>query len=216
MPKHNVPIQIIADDRERNSGVVESLSDIENVTVQTQRLGIGDYQIDGRLLVERKTLQDFAVSIIDGRLFRQMTRMANSGFKGVLILEGKIQEISGLGLTREAMQGGMITVSLILGIPVLRSQNPSETAKLIVYCARQITSVSQTGIYRQGYRPKTKRKRQLYILQGFPGVGRERADRLLDKFGSIEAVVSASSQDLQAVSGIGKRVADKIRWAVSE
>jgi DNA excision repair protein ERCC-4 len=49
-----------------------------------------------------------------------------------------------------------------------------------------------------------------------PGIGFERAVRLLDKFGSVEAVISAGSSELQAVYGIGKNVADKIRWTVSE
>jgi NAD-dependent DNA ligase len=49
-----------------------------------------------------------------------------------------------------------------------------------------------------------------------PGVGPERAGRLLDSFGSVEAAISASRSELQSVDGIGKSIADKIRWAVSE
>ena len=216
MPKNDNPINIIADDREQKSEVIKSLADIENVNVQIQRLTIGDYQVDNRMIVERKTLKDFALSIIDGRLFKQMIRLANSTFMGVLILEGTINDAVGLGVSREAMQGALITVSLILGIPVLRSKDPSETAKLIVYSSRQTQSMARGGVYRQGYRPKDKRKKQLYILQGLPGIGYERAVRLLDKFGSVEAVISAGSDELQTVYGIGKSVADKIKWAVSE
>ena len=72
------------------------------------------------------------------------------------------------------------------------------------------------GVQRHGYRPKTKRKRQLFILQGLPGVGPERAGRLLDRFGSVEVAISASSSELQSVDGIGKSIADKIRWAVND
>ena len=216
MLKKNVSIHIIADDREGKSDVIGSLAGFENVNVCIRRLSIGDYQVDNRLIVERKTLKDFAVSIIDGRLFRQMTRLASSAFMGVLILEGTIQDMHKLGVNREAMQGALITVSLILGIPVLRSKDASETAKLIVYCARQVTSMARGGVYRHGYRPKDKRKKQLFILQGLPGVGLERAGRLLNTFGSVEAVISASSSELQSVYGIGKSLANKIRWAVSE
>ncbi|MGD9194141.1 MAG: ERCC4 domain-containing protein [Desulfobacterales bacterium] len=216
MPKNNLPIHIIADDRERKSEVIESLVQIEDVVVSIQRLTMGDYQIDNRLIVERKTIKDFAVSIIDGRLFKQMVRLANSKFEGVLILEGTVNDTVEIGMTREAMQGALITVSLILGIPVLRSKDPSETAKLMVYVGRQIESIALGGLQRHGYRPKNKGKRQLFILQGLPGVGPERADRLLDTFGSVEAVISAGRDELQAVDGIGKKVADKIRWAVSE
>jgi DNA excision repair protein ERCC-4 len=215
MLKNNLPINIIADDREHKSEVIESLMGIENVDVNIRRLSMGDYQVDNRLFVERKTLKDFAVSIIDGRLFKQMIRLANSNSKVILIIEGTASDSTELGMTREAMQGALITVSLILGIPVLRSKNPSETAKLIVYVGRQIESMAMGGVQRHGYRPKTKRKRQLFILQGLPGVGPERAGRLLARFGSVEAAISATSSELQTVGGIGKSVADKIKWVVS-
>ncbi len=216
MLKNNSPINIIADDREHKSEVIKSLMGIENVEVCIQRLAIGDYQVDNRVIVERKTLKDFAISIIDGRLFKQMIRLANSNFMGVLILEGTAIDTVDLGMTRAAMQGALITVSLILGIPVLRSKDTSETAKLIVFIARQIESMAGGGMQRHGYRPKTKRKRQLFILQGLPGVGPEKAERLLARFGSVEAAISASSNELQAVDGIGKNIADKIKLAVSE
>lgn len=216
MLKNDVLIHILADDREPEGEVIRSLAEMENVAVEIKRLSLGDYRIDKRVIVERKTLKDFAVSIVDGRLFRQMIRLAGSTLTGVLILEGTADDTTELGITREAMQGALITVSLILGIPVLRAKDSAETAKLIVFMARQVESVARGGVYRQGYRPKNKRKKQLFILQGLPGVGPERAGRLLDRFGSVEGVISAGSDELKSVNGIGKNVADKIKWAVSE
>ena len=86
----------------------------------------------------------------------------------------------------------------------------------MVFIARQIESMARGGVQRQGYRPKTKKKRQLFILQGLPGVGPERAERLLARFGSVEAAISAGSSELQSVDGIGKSIAEKIKWVVSE
>jgi DNA excision repair protein ERCC-4 len=215
MLRKDIPITIIADDREQKSGVIQSLATIQNITVRIQRLSLGDYKIDRRLIVERKTLKDFAISIIDGRLFKQMILVANSDFMKALIIEGVTKDLSEIGMKRESMQGALITISLIMGIPVLRSMDTFETAKLIVYMARQLRSVTRRGINRSGYRPKDKRKRQLFILQGLPGIGLDRAGRLLDKFGSVEAVISASSVELQEVHGIGKGIADKIKRAVS-
>ncbi len=216
MQKQDNLAHIVADDRERKSDVIELLLEIENVEVDIRRLSIGDYQIGKRVIIERKTLKDFAISVIDGRLFKQMIYLANSKFEGVLILEGTSSDSIEIGVTREAMQGALINVSLIMGIPVLRSKNPAETAKLIVFIARQIESITNGGVQRHGYQPKGIRYRQRYILQGLPKVGRERADRLLDRFGSVEAVVSASIDDLQTVDGIGKNIAEKIKWSVSE
>ena len=213
---NNDPINITADDRECKSEVIILLSKIENVDVSIRRLSVGDYQIGNRAIVERKTLKDFAISIVDGRLFKQMIRLANSTSQGVLILEGTAIDTVDLKMTRESMQGALITASLILGIPVLRSKSPSETAKLIVYIGRQLESMTRGGMQRHGYRPKGNRKRQLFILQGLPKIGPEKAGRLLDRFGSVEAAISASSSEIQSVDGIGKSIADKIRWAVSE
>ena len=216
MQKNNRHIKIVADDRECKSDVIKFLSEFENVDLSIQRLSMGDYQVENKLIVERKTINDFAVSIIDGRLFKQMIRLENSNSKSALILEGTAIDTAEIGMTREAMPVALISVSLILDIPILRSKDPSETARLIIYIGRQIESVARGGVQRHGYRPKNKRKRQLYILQGLPGVGLERADRLLDRFGSVEAAISASSSELQSVDGIGIGVADRIRWAVGK
>ena len=43
------------------------------------------------------------------------------------------------------MQGELITVSLILGIQVLRAKDSAETVKLIAYVARQIKTMARGG-----------------------------------------------------------------------
>ena len=209
-------ISIIVDDRERNAAVTKSLLDVQDVAVRFERLSIGDYQADKRLLFERKTLKDFATSIIDGRLFDQMIRLANSEHTGILILEGTGRDLTNSGMRRESIQGALISTSLILCIPILRSKDSAETARLILYATRQMKSFVRGGLNRHGYRPKNKRKRQLFILQGLPGIGRERAVRLLNKFGSVEAVITAKRHDLQAVEGIGDNIAEGIKTAVNE
>ena len=218
MPIIGGPIQvdIVSDDRERASGVIAFLGGIPQVSLRIERLASGDYLADRRLLFERKTLQDLARSIVDGRLFKQMVRLTKSKYKAVLILEGTGKDAEHLGVRREALQGALITISLVLGIPVLRSMAPEETARLIVYTARQVASLGNAGYPRPGNRPKTKKGRQLFILQGLPGVGHERALRLLEKFGSVEAVMLASRDDLLTVEGVGAKTSDRIRWAVSE
>ncbi len=142
--------------------------------------------------------------------------MVSSKYNSVLILEGTGKELTETGIRREAMQGALITVSIVLGVPILRSKSPSESAHLILYTARQIKSFARGAVQRHGSRPKGKRKKQLFILQGLPGVGSERAARLLDEFGSVEAVVTATSEELQSVEGVGKHIAEKIRRVVSE
>jgi ERCC4-type nuclease len=70
-------IHIIVDHREANSGVYEALRAISDTEVALGCLDLGDYQLDERLLFERKTLRDLIASIKDARLFEQAGRLAS-------------------------------------------------------------------------------------------------------------------------------------------
>ena len=209
-------VSVVVDDRETGSGVLKALRDLGDVTVAVRRLPLGDYLVDDRILFERKTLLDLAESIKDGRLFKQACRLAASPKKTVILLEGTSAGMATSGISREAIQGALITLSVILGIPLLRSLSPEESARLMLYAARQTQTVASEAIPRKGARPKGKRGLQLYILQGLPDIGPARAQRLLARFGSIENVLHAQPDDLSALQGIGPATARRIRWAVTE
>jgi ERCC4-type nuclease len=210
------PVFITADDREAGSGVIEALEAIDDVEVRVDRLSLGDYQVGDQLLFERKTLADFALSVVDGRLFRQAIRIANASRRGALLLEGTGRDLPATGVRREALTGALVTVSLVLGIPVLRSCDAAESARVMVFAARQVQTAVEGGIQRAGRRPRGRRQRQLYILQGLPGLGPTRAARLLDRFGSVQAVMCADAEALSVVEGIGSVTARRIRSAVAE
>ena len=106
--------QIAIDDRERSSGVADALSRRPGVNLTTRRLSLGDYEVDKNLIVERKTLADFAVSVLDGRLFRQAARLArNPEVRTCLILEGTPERYPRLAISTSAFQGALITVTLV-------------------------------------------------------------------------------------------------------
>ena len=209
-------MRVVAAGRGRGAGVVEQLGKLPDVEVGTERLSLGDYRVDGRLLFERKTIRDLAVSIRDGRLFRQACRLAAGRYRPVYIIEGSGKDLSRMHMPRDAVQGALVTLTVVLGLPVLRSIDPAETARLIVYAAGQVGRAAAGGVYRPGRRSGSRRRRQLYILQGLPGIGPERAARLLDTFGSVESVLNADERSLGTVDGIGDKTAMAIRRIVSE
>jgi ERCC4-type nuclease len=156
-------------------------------------------------------LLDLAESIKDGRLFSQANRLVSAGPSVALILEGKGTDLRQSQMRREALQGAVISLTLIFQIPILRSFDPAETARLLVYAGQQLQREAAGQIWRRGKRPKRKRKLQLYVLQGLPGVGPAKAERLLKEFGSVERVMTANQQDLQMIAGIGEKLATRIR-----
>jgi len=210
------PLDFLVDDRETSSGIFEILNHTPGVTVTQQRLSVGDYRVDDRLLFERKSLLDLTLSIKDGRLFHQALRLAESPLHGIVILEGTAASLKESGMRREAIQGALITITIHFGIPLLRSMGPEESVRLMIYTARQARSFASGALPRHGARPKGRLHTQLHILQGLPGVGPQRARALLESFGSVEAVFSAATEQLTMIEGIGLGTAKRIRWAVKE
>lgn len=203
--------RIAIDDRERPSGVIEALRNHPNVELTVRRLTLGDYLIDRTLVVERKTLSDFALSVVDGRLFTQASRLVRTTrARPCLILEGSKEDHPNLVISRSAMQGAIITLTLVFGLPLLRSTCPQETADLILYAADQLQRRNSTAPKRQGYHPKGLARQQSFLLQAIPEIGPTRAKLLLDTFGSPFGVASSTVEDLRTVDGIGEVAAAKI------
>ena len=211
-----MPIRIVADDREEAGGVIGELRGRVDVAMEVRRLPVGDFLVEERFAVERKTLADFACSVVDARLFKQAAALVKGSRRAVLILEGTTADLGGGSVSRESLQGALITVSVFYGLAVLRARDAAETAGLLVYLGRQAQRFASGSFPRSGSRPKGKRARQLFVLQGLPGIGPERAARLLERFGSVQAVATASPDELATVDGIAETTAARIRWAVEE
>ena len=215
-PKTNEKVQIVVDDRERPSGVIQELEKALGAVVKIEHLPVGDYCVDGAVLIERKTAADFAQSLIDGRLFGQAGRMSSTALRPAYIIEGTSSEWAGLGVSREALQGALVTLMLIFDVPVFRSSDPAESARLIFYIGSQLVRQRDPGYapYRQA-KAKRKKTRQLRILQSLPGVGADRAKKLLERFRTVRACFTASPTELSEVEGIGSKTAAAIDQVIN-
>lgn len=130
-------IPIVVDDRERGGGVIEALKCSGVFDIREARLDIGDYRVDGRFVFERKTLPDFVASVISGRLFEQALRLTSQGnIHPVLILEGTASDLRNTRMSWEALQGALVTVSVFIGVPVLRARNAEKTVNSFLYVVR--------------------------------------------------------------------------------
>jgi ERCC4-type nuclease len=184
------------------------------VSLKVRRLAVGDYEVEREWTMERKTVRDFAVSLADGRLFRQAAHLTRCSAGRVLLLEGPESSVAESGVSREAWQGALLALGLAFHLPVLRSVDAEETVRMLVYAARQVRRQRESVFVPVGRRPRTLERQRLRVLATLPGVGAHRARLLLEHFGSIESVVLATGEELRGVQGIGEQTAQRIRSLV--
>jgi len=173
------------------------------------RLDVGDYCVDGGVVIERKTYLDFAMSLADGRLFPQAAALARSPHRPIVLLEGpkppKMPDVH-----PHALKGALLSFGGHVAASCTRSR------RLAADPAISRTTTGQNGGHLSSTLRKPKRlaSRKLYMLQGLPGVGPALANRLLLQFGSVERVITADQNVLMEVRGIGAKKAQRIRHLV--
>jgi DNA excision repair protein ERCC-4 len=205
-------VRVYADVREEKSGVIEELERMGILVVKRQ-LPLGDYLVSEEAVVERKTVKDFASSLVDGRLFDQASRLTESYSDVYYIVEGSPRYLSRWGDRGHQTLAALIALTVDYGVRVLWSDDPHTTAYLIAQLARRYqegrggTSI----VLHRKPRLSSLADWQLYIVQAFPGVGPKTARAILERFGTLEAFCKAPLSELSRIPGLGEKRAERIK-----
>ncbi len=208
-------VTVFVDVREGNSPVVKELVRL-GININLRNLPVGDYVLSENIVVERKTVLDFASSIIDRRLFIQAKNLASTYPKPVFIIEGEnLYSVS--GVSAKAIQGAILSLILDFGIPIILTKNPTETAAFLALTAEkeQVEKTSYPTL-RGEKKPPSLTEQQEYIVSSLPNVEVTLARRLLKTFKTIEKIFTASKDELKKVPGIGEVTAERIRKVITE
>ena len=207
--KKGKQVKIIVDHREYRSNVVRNLT-VRGSLVEPQQLDVGDYVLSTRIGVERKNVDDFLESLIDGKLFKQMAQLRDAYSRPVLILEGE-NLLTKRNINHNAIFGSLASITVDFGIPVLTTKNAMETADLLNVIAKREQRDDKKEVAIRGEKfQMSLRERQQFIIEGLPNVSAVIARRLLAHFGSIKDIANASEEELREVQGVGKNIATDI------
>ena len=201
--------RIYVDIREEKSGVPDVLESLGVIVVKKQ-LPIGDYLLNEDTIVERKTSYDYAKSLFDGRLFDQVARLVEAYSNVYLVIEGPLIPRRYRGRERQ-LYASLAALTAEYGARVVHTGGPRETAYFLESLARKIGVEGQRIVIQKKPKLGDLREWQLYIVQSFPGVGPKTAERILEKFGSIERFCTASIAELSKVEGVGEKRAEEIK-----
>ncbi|RPI40589.1 MAG: DEAD/DEAH box helicase [Methanoregulaceae archaeon] len=199
---------IVIDDRETSSKVVEVLSGL-GAAIRLERLPYGDYAIGDRILVERKTARDFVDTLVNRDLLGQVKAMADAVIRPVMIIEGG-DLFTQRDIHPNAIRGVLAALTVDMGVSVLFTRDEQDTAQMLMVLAKR--EEGERG-ERKVHPHKTHRsvKEDLeYIVSAFPEIGMKNARLLLSHFGSVQAIVSASLEELVAIKGIGEKTGQRV------
>lgn len=217
-----MPVRIVVDERERNSGIPELLKNAGAV-IDFAQLKVGDYVVSPETAVERKTVRDLVSSIYDGRLFLQCSDLVNHYQKPLLVVQGNIAELA--EVPEDAENGrrlaermplaydALATVATEFRIPIIHTPSADQTAQLLVTLVnKSLRDGKATGpLLRKIKKENPVYIQQLSVLSSMPGVGEKLAARMLQKFQTPKRALNASAAELATIPGFGLARAERVR-----
>ncbi|MFX0108470.1 MAG: ERCC4 domain-containing protein, partial [Candidatus Hodarchaeota archaeon] len=203
-------IKMIVDSRELSTAVARELTRLD-VAISGESLQVGDYIASEDVAIERKESGDFIQSLIDGRLFVQLSALRSAYRRPVLIIEG--EQIIGLRAVNPAsIYGALASIAIRIQIPIIWTRNPEETANVLYRLAHlEQVSASKPLRTRAGDARGSEAETLEYILSGFPGVDTVISRAILSEFKTLENVFTADEKELRKVKGVGAKIAGRIR-----
>ncbi|QCC50502.1 DEAD/DEAH box helicase [Halapricum salinum] len=210
-------VEIVIDQRELDSTIARDLSKRDGIETRLETLEVGDYVVSDRVVVERKTVSDFLDTLTGGdrSLFEQIKDDARYYDRPVVIIEG-----TGLYGERNvhpnAIRGALASLAVDFGASVVRTDDEADTTEMLdVLATREQEEADRTVSAHGEKAAKTLAEQQEYVVASIADVGPVTAQSLLEHFGSVETVLTAEEDELQATDGVGEVTAERIREVVA-
>lgn len=179
-----------------------------------ERLLAGDYRLGPGVLVERKTVRDLHLSLKQGRFWRQIGGIRANARLPYLLVEGA--DLDTGCAPPVAVRGACLAV-LGQGVGIIWSRDAADSALWLRLLAQRVDGI-RPGRDRPTYAQRLKPRSELVpeaMLAAVPGISVVGARNLLDRFGSLSAVMAADENEWVEVQGIGARRAAALRDAIT-
>ena len=164
--------------------------------ITTSSLHLGDALIDN-IIIERKTLNDLAASIKDGRYKEQSFRLEKAleeNYKVFYMIEGNLDLYVG-SIPKETLVSAMYSL-INKGFQVLLTKNTKETAFFMIQffeknkkCSSVETVYENTVVSKQKNTNITRDNISIFMLCQIPSISHVTAAILMDKYKHISVLI---------------------------
>jgi crossover junction endonuclease MUS81 len=202
-----------------------SLKKLENITLQSENLPLGDIIIcenngTENIILERKTLQDLAASIRDGRYKEQSFRLNECNIHNhniMYLIEGTLQNykpslFGKAPIDKYALLSSFVSICYYKGFSFYKSNNIDESAEWIIQLAYKIQKEGGNAYYSKNetittddnYSSTLKRTKKNNItpnnigeimLSQIPNVSAQVAIAIMEKFKTLKNLMKELSAD---------------------
>jgi ERCC4-related helicase/ERCC4-type nuclease len=203
---------IVIDHREANSTLPAMLK-LHGHDITMQHLTVGDIRISDRILIERKSARDLVDSLIDGRLIHQARRLHSAAPRPLIIIESNETH----RVHPNAIHGAMAWITLDLGLPVVMTGSPEQTARFVSIAAKREARVLDLVMGHVRKKPNDAEKSAIAAasVEIMSIINGETDDGPLARKWSNE-VLAQRTKVLAELPGIGTKTAKKIMSAVGD
>lgn len=197
----------------RNEEVIAELRNV-GINFDESKTQLEDFVIGDEVAVIRETIEAFLYDIDRPELSKRVALLRERYRRPLIIVEG--------GTTKQRDIASKLPIydvmnSLIrkLQVPVMPTANAADTAAFIASMVKAEMQ-KRKHLDAPGSRSDEVSEHQKRMIQGLPNVTSVLAERLLERFGSVQDVLSASPKELMKVEGVGKVIAEGIRKIASD
>jgi ERCC4-type nuclease len=197
---------IVIDNRE--TAIIEECKNILGEkfkeTIEVKQLSLGDIIIED-IVIERKTLQDFASSIIDGRYKEQGSRLEDALNEGYIIyyfIEGNLNHFSNSKtIKKETLMSAIYSITYEKNMNVIMTHNVKETVQFILqFRKKKMKNKKEKEKNKEVLTIKknkkiTKDNISEYMLSQIPNVSKVNSEIILNQFGNINHFITMLNKE---------------------
>ena len=205
---------------------------LDNIEIITRILDIGDFIVcddneNEKLIIERKSLNDLASSIKDGRYIEQSMRLSNSSLHNhniIYLIEGNLSTWTNrYKVQANTLHSAIFSLSYYKGFSVHKTNDMTETAEYILrVCDKLNRSQKKVPYYSDGEKNDNKKIPDNYvsvikkvkkdnitpeniseiILSQIPGISAKTSQVIVNHFGSLYQLLDALNKNPKCMDDI--------------
>ena len=207
---------------EREPEKIFNIAKKQGMVYKRKTLLVGDFVERGRsLCIERKSVSDYAQSVMSGHLKQQLMNMEENFRHCYLVISGDFKTLvfnPHIKFSVNQILGSLVSFSVRYNVKIIQAANDTQLVKLVQMLVDKTEDgkIPQQEIIR---RTQTQGDIYLSVLCCVPGISINKAKAIAKKYDNLGSLIHIlsfiddrfSKEDEFKVKGIGPRIAIEMR-----